>query len=131
MKNILKNKKMMIAFAVLLVAVVAAFLVVRKRRNKEEDDTSDNPTGMNGIVSSLIANQATFPLRPYSVAGQYSPSAGSMGNQITDLQRLCNNKYGENLDVDGKYGPKTEAAFKKHFKMEVITESQYNDILNQ
>lgn len=117
MKDILKNKKMIIAFAVLALILTVVFFIRRKRKAEEADETISQES------SSLPT--ATFPLQPYSIAGEYSAAKGSYGMQIVDLQTKLNTK-GAGLDVDGKYGPKTEAAVKTYLDIEGgISQEQY------
>lgn len=116
----LKNKKFIIAAVSVLALVLAALFFIRKKKNDEA--SSSFPTG---ALTTEHPN-ASFPLTPYSKAGEYSTAAGSYGQQIANLQQKCNDKYGAGLDVDGKYGPKTEAAVKTYLGIEGgISQEQY------
>lgn len=113
MKKLLKNKNfLMVVVTVLLIAVVV-IVVRRKKKAKESDSAGGGVSEKGGVLSSMPV--ASFPLTPYSQAGEYSAEAGSYGQQIAVLQEICNEKFGKNLDVDGKYGPKSESAFMSCF----------------
>lgn len=119
----------MIAFAV-LVAVIA-FVIIRKRR-KDSEDNDIVVIGTSDSVSIEKLPSASFPLRPKSSG--FSTSTGSYGKQIADLQKLCNEKYGTNLTVDGKFGPKTEKAFEDKFPIFLfpgeISLNNYNTLMS-
>ena len=130
LKSILKNKKA-IAIAVVVVIIIVV-VVVRKRKNKDEGKSGNTSSNSVGGTSSFPT--ATFPLRPYSQVGEYSAAKGSYGNQIAKLQSLCNSKYGKNLTVDGKWGPKTDEVFKSVLGTALsfgeISEAQYYLLLS-
>lgn len=129
MKDILKNKKMMLAVAALVVIAII-ILVVRKRKDSGKESDGAVP---GSVKSSLPV--ATFPLRPQSQVGEYSAAKGSYGQQIAELQKLCNKKYGAGLDIDGKWGPKTDEVFRSRLGTLLfpggISEAQYKVFLNQ
>lgn len=134
MKDILKNKKMIIAFAVLALILTVVFFIRRKRK-AEEADKAIAGGGSSATSSGVATLPATsFPLTPYSIAKEYTASAGSYGQQIANLQKICNDKFGKGLDVDGKFGPKSEAAFLTCFgspyKMP-YSEEVYNGLMLQ
>jgi|GEM_PF-5112382 len=128
MKELIKNKKVMMAFAVLV--AIAAFVVIRKRR-KDAEDSDIVVTETSDSVSIEKLPSASFPLRPKSSG--FSTSTGSYGRQIAELQKLCNEKYGTNLTVDGKFGPKTEKAFEDKFPIFLfpgeISLNNYNTLM--
>ena len=107
MKELLRNKKMMIAVAVL--AIVIVLVIIRKRRRDAEEADIIMSESSSSTTSKDLPS-ASFPLRPKS--GSYTASTGSYGKQIAELQKMCNEKYGTNLVVDGKFGPKTVKAIK-------------------
>ena len=118
-KEILTNKKVVISVAA-LVLILAVVLFVRRRKRAEENDkaVAGGETKTSGGSSVWIPSkntsglpEASFPLTPYSMAKEYSANAGSYGEQIAKLQKICNKKWNKNLTVDGKFGPKSEAAF--------------------
>lgn len=133
MKEILKNKKLMIALAVLVVIVVI-FVVVRRRKKAEESDKSITGGGSSSATGNATLPVASFPLTPYSMAGEYTAEAGSYGQQIANLQKICNKKFNKSLTVDGKFGPKTENAFRSAFgyPFEIpYSEEVYNGFIMQ
>lgn len=133
MKEILKNKKLMIALAVLVVIVVI-FVVVRRRKKAEESDKSITGGGSSSGTGNATLPVASFPLTPYSMAGEYTAEAGSYGQQIANLQKICNKKFNKSLTVDGKFGPKTENAFRSAFgyPFEIpYSEEVYNGFIMQ
>lgn len=122
----------MIALAVLVVIVVI-FVVVRRRKKAEK---SDGAVSVGGTpVSGGALPVASYPLTSYAQAGTYSPSAGSYGHQIADLQKICSQKFGYKLQVDGKWGDKSTEAFHKCLGTllfsDQISEQQYNLFIKQ
>lgn len=113
---------------IIAVVAIAIAIVMRRRQNKPGSGTSSG----NGYVSLPIA---TFPLRPYSQAGEYSAEKGSYGQQIANLQRICSEKFAYKIQVDGMWGDKTTAAFHKCLGTllfsDNISEAQYNIFMNQ
>ena len=94
----------------MLVLLVVVIVVWKRRKTVDESDVIITGSSDSGSVK---LSSASFPLRPKS--GGYSASSGSYGQQIADLQKMCNEKYGTKLVVDGKFGPKTEKAFEEKF----------------
>ena len=130
--NFLKKNWYYIAAVVLVIVVI---VIIRRRRSNGDDDNSDT-----GHLTGAEDINATFPLQPYSLVKTYSSAKGSKGNQIKKLQSIYNNNNsgGTPLDVNGKYGPKSEAVFKGFFTETTeinpngtITEAQYNAILEK
>ena len=144
-KELLKNKKVIISFAVFVVIVII-FFVVHRRKKAEESDISITGGGTSsstgggtssstgGGISSSTGNAtlpvASFPLTPYSQAGEYTAEAGSYGQQIANLQKICNRDFHKSLAVDGKYGPESEAAFSSAFGcLFGVTQKVYEGII--
>lgn len=96
--------------AVMVLVIVAVVFIIRKKK-KDVDQADQVITGSSDTATGLPS--ASFPLRPRS--GNYTASSGSYGKQIAELQKMCNEKYGTSLTVDGKFGPKTEKAFEEKF----------------
>lgn len=118
MKEIFKNKKIMMASAAAVVIVIIIIAGIRKKRAEEADMKISGGNGASGGDPSGSSSQlpkASFPLTPYSMAGEYSAVKGSYGQQIANLQKICNAKFGKSLAVDGKFGPKSEDAFRACF----------------
>ncbi|MBQ8761351.1 MAG: hypothetical protein IJZ06_08030 [Bacteroidales bacterium] len=132
MKELIKNKKVMMALLAILV-LVAVIIVVRRRKNKDDDSDGGSAGGSSSGSGSLPL--ATFPLRPYSQAGEYSADKGSYGQQIANLQKICSQKFGYKLQVDGKWGDKSTEAFHKCLGTilfsDNISEQQYNLFIKQ
>ena len=127
--NFLKKNWYYIAAVVLVIVVI---VIIRRRRANGEKESGS------GLLLGAEDINATFPLQPYSVVKTYSSAKGSSGSQIKKLQTIYNNNIsnGTPLDVDGKYGPKTEGVFIGFFgdminPNGVITEAQYNAILEK
>ena len=139
-KEILTNKKVII-FVAALVLILAVVLFVRRRKRAEENDkaVAGGETKTSGGSSVWIPSkntsglpEASFPLTPYSMAKEYSANAGSYGEQIAKLQKICNKKWNKNLTVDGKFGPKSEAAFLSCFGYPLAmpySEEVYNGLI--
>lgn len=113
MDKILKNKKIMIAIIVLIVLAIALYFVIKKRNNDDEEG-GNSSSGDGSASGSASLPVASFPLQPYSHVGEYSAAKGSYGQQIAELQTICSKK-GHKLQIDGKYGPKSEEAFMSCF----------------
>ena len=109
----MKNRKIMIAVA-LIVMIVAVMIIVKRRKNKDDDSSDGGSSGGSSSGGSSLP-VASFPLTPYSLAGEYSAAKGSYGQQIANLQKICSLKFGCKLQGDGKFGPKSEAAFMQCF----------------
>lgn len=120
----------MIGFVILVVAIATLLIIRRKKRVSTADDNSSK----SGTTGDTLPS-ATFPLRPYGSVGVYSAEKGSYGLQIAELQKLCNKKYGAGLDIDGKWGPKTDEVFRSRLGTLLfpggISEAQYKVFLNQ
>lgn len=129
-----KNKKIIIILGLSLVALFA-FLYFRKRNKDAEEGVQNSVASGSAAESSSGLPVATFPLRPQSQVGEYSAAKGSYGQQIAELQKLCNKKYGAGLDIDGKWGPKTDEVFRSRLGTLLfpggISEAQYKVFLNQ
>lgn len=123
----------MIALATLVVIVVI-FVVARRRKKAEESDKSITGGGSSSGTGNATLPVASFPLTPYSMAGEYTAESGSYGQQIANLQKICNKKFNKSLTVDGKFGPKTENAFRSAFgyPFEIpYSEEVYNGFIMQ
>ena len=136
MKKI-NNKTLAALLAALVFVVVAVVFFIRRKKKAEEADNAIAGGGSSTTSStSGVATfpTASFPLTPYSMAKEYTASAGSYGQQIVNLQRICNERFGEKLVVDGKLGPLSEAAFQKCFGYPILfpySEAVYNGLMLQ
>lgn len=129
--KLFKNRKIMITLTLLLLAAI--IIIVRRRKNK--DDASEGGSAGGSSSGSDPLPLATFPLRPYSQAGEYSAAKGSYGQQIANLQKICSQKFGYKLQIDGKWGDKSTEAFRKCqgtiLFSDNISEQQYNLFIKQ
>ena len=129
MKNYIKKHWIWLAAAIVVIVLIAAIRRKKKSSGSEKDDTK---------VTTNDLPEAEFPLQHYDLAGSYSASKGSYGYQIKYLQKLINdaNAYSEKLAEDGKYGPKTLAAFREVWGGMIngngtITKDQYEEIVKK
>lgn len=127
-----------IGVAVVLIVIGIVMYRQRQARLKREAEEAEKKGANSSVNTTKKSNEATFPLRPYDLVGEYSLEKGSMGNQIKVLQGLINkaDAYTEKLDEDGKYGSKTLAAFRSVWSNMMagngtIAEAQYNQIIEK
>lgn len=103
-----------------------AVLVLALRKSPEETESPIDvvpPTQSGGGVREFSCNKFGFPLQ-----------FGSCGNNVEKWQQYLNQRRGENLSVDGKFGALTEAATKRHpalgnmstFNRGVVSEVDFN-----
>jgi hypothetical protein len=62
---------------------------------------------------------------PSAPASPFPLRLNSRGDRVKVIQQALNTRYKAGLDVDGIWGPKTEAALKKHGLPTTVTEQQY------
>lgn len=137
MKNIirfLKTKWYYVAAAVVLIIV----LVVVIRRRKANNENTKGGSGGSSTLTGVLEADAKYPLSPQQLVGVYSTEKGSMGKQISTLQKTYNQHRsgGTGLDVDGKYGPQSLSAFQRLFADYInadgtITKEQYEAIVKK
>lgn len=126
--------KKLITLIITVIALAAmVYFLKKKQKGSEgsEDINSSNPSGESPVAQ---LPQASFPLTPYSSVKVYSTAKGSYGQQIANLQKICNDKFGKNLTVDGKFGPESEAAFRTCFGFILLMpydEAVYNGLMLQ
>lgn len=111
-----------------IIVIIAFLLIVISRKKKNGNDNGA------GEDSSAWMPDAAFPLTPYSMAGEYSTVKGSYGKQIRNLQMIASRRFGCKLQADGKFGDKSEAAFRKCFGFPYVmpySESVYESIMNR
>ena len=133
MKKI-NNKTLAALLAALVFVVVAVVFFIRRKKKAEEADNVIAGGGSSTTSGVATFPTASFPLTPYSMAKEYTASAGSYGQQIANLQKICNERFGEKLVVDGKLGPLSEAAFQKCFGYPILfpySEAVYNGLMLQ
>ena len=123
--------KKLITLIITVIALAAMVYFLKKKQKGSEDINSSNPSGQSPVTQ---LPQASFPLTPYSSVKVYSAAKGSYGQQIANLQKICNDKFGKNLTVDGKFGPESEAAFRTCFGFILLmpySEEVYNGLMLQ
>lgn len=126
-------KKLIILIITVIALAAMVYFLKKKQKGSEgsEDINSSNPSGQSPVAQ---LPQASFPLTPYRHVNVYSAAKGSYGQQIASLQKICNGKFGKDLAVDGKFGPKSEAAFLKCFGSPLAmpySEEVYNGLMLQ
>lgn len=78
------------------------------------------------IPPALPAYQPSAPAPAQAVpASPFPLKLNSRGDRVKVIQQALNTRYKAGLDVDGIWGPKTEAALKKHGLPTTVTEQQY------
>ena len=104
-----------------------AVLVLALRKSPEETETPIDvvpPTQGGGGVREFSCDKGNgFPLQ-----------FGSCGSNVEKWQQYLNQRRGENLSVDGKFGALTEAATKRHpafgnlstFNQGIVSEVDFN-----
>ncbi|MDD5358575.1 MAG: peptidoglycan-binding domain-containing protein [Candidatus Nanoarchaeia archaeon] len=102
MKKFNINTVLIIILSILIVIVVFLALKTRKKAIP----------GTKEIIPDDI-----FPLK-----------YGSTGKAVMDIQAYLNKKYNSGLDVDGIFGPLTEAAVKTAFGSNIVSKDLYNSI---
>lgn len=128
----MKKKKVAIILAVIAVTGVTAYLIYRRYSGGK-----DTPSGSN----SSSSEESTLPA---STSGVFPLKRGSSGNEVRHLQRWLNSTgpapyanldptitYHSPVDVDGKFGPKTEASLRQATKgMYTYVTKAYYDMKN-
>lgn len=127
------KKKLVILIITVIALAAMVYFLKKKQKGSEgsEDINSSNPSGQSPVAQ---LPQASFPLTPYSHVKVYSAAKGSYGQQIANLQKICNDKFGKKLAVDGKFGPQTEAAFHTCFGLILVmpySEGVYKGLMLQ
>ncbi len=127
------NKKLLVAGAA-VVAVVAGILIIRKKKQSTGLLGTGGPgvpqAGTRGLSSRKI-DGVLYPLKQGSGYSNTSEKAA-----VKKLQQALNMKINlkaylgiEQLDVDGKFGPKTEAATVKILGVKQVSYSLYQELL--
>ncbi len=104
----MKNKGTIITVSVCLAIIIAVaiyFFVIRKKKT----------TSTSGTTPSSGSSSSSTPPTVAPTAGLYTDSnyplrQGSGGNRVKALQSGLNLTFASGLDIDGKFGSKTEAA---------------------
>ncbi|HPI31242.1 MAG TPA: peptidoglycan-binding domain-containing protein [Bacteroidales bacterium] len=111
----MKNKTPILIFIVIIALIATAIFLFKDKifgkPDKAEDD-KENKTTASGTAPS---SNNEFPLKN-----------GTKGLKVKQLQAGLNILKKTNLNIDGKFGPKTEKALKKHFGITKLTEYDYD-----
>lgn len=74
----------------------------------------------------LPAYQPSAPApAPSAPASAFPLKLNSRGDRVKVIQQALNARYKAGLDIDGIWGPKTDAALKRHGLPTTVTEQQY------
>lgn len=126
------NKNLIIAGAAIAV-VVAGILIIRKKKQSQPllGEPGVPQAGTAGISPTKKVDGVTYPLKQGS--GYYSSAENAA---VKKLQQGLNMKLSiksylgiAKLDVDGKFGPKTEAAAEKLLGVRQVSYSLYQEVL--
>lgn len=119
-----KNKALAIGLIVLVGAILITIIISVKRAIAAVPEVKSSSKGGDAHFNTGIAGGGpkwkndNFPLTLYS-----------SGARVTLLQWLANREHNAGLVEDGKFGPKTAAAFAKYFSAASIDETKYNSLL--
>lgn len=111
------SKKIIITIVIIItLSAIGFFLYTKfikpKPESEDENKNSSSGSGNSGTGSS------EFPLK-----------SGSKGMKVKQLQAGLNLLKKTKLDVDGKFGPKTLAALKKHFNISQVSQYDYDQYI--
>ena len=104
-----------IIIVVIISLIVAAYFLLKDKIFGKSDSKGDKPNTPAG--SSQVINSGTdeFPLK-----------VGSKGLKVKQLQAGLNLKNNAKLDVDGKFGSKTQSALKKYYGITSLSQYDYD-----
>lgn len=104
------TKKILLIGLPLLAGGALIYILNKKRRSPlyEQPPATD--------LGTSVIKTGAFPLKK-----------GSKGEAVRELQRILNYK-GANLQVDGDWGPKTDAAVQQFLGTTTVTEQQFNQL---
>jgi hypothetical protein len=109
-----KPKKIIIAI-VITITLAAIFYFLYTKFLKPATSTDDNQDDKPSPPGTKPQGNKEFPLKQ-----------GSKGLKVKQLQAGLNIKDNAGLDVDGIFGPKTEAALEKYYKIKTLSEYNYD-----
>lgn len=110
------SKKKIIGITVMILALAAAaWWFFRQRAKKATGIQGDNasPSGQSPPLPAA-GNSANQGTRPTAAPGDFPLTVGSKNKYVKALQQLLKEK-GQNIAVDGSFGPKTKAALTRVF----------------
>jgi hypothetical protein len=128
------NKKFIIAGAA-VAAVIAGFLIIRKKVQSQPllGEPGVPQAGTAGISPTKKVSGVTYPLKQGS---GYGSSNFAENAAVKKLQQAINMQLTLKpylgiamLDVDGDFGPKTEAAVQKLLGVNQVSYSLYQEML--
>lgn len=138
-----KNKKVLIAGAAIVAAAAGIFLIARRKR-EVIPGTGIIPNAGTGIIPNAgifgtspnkPVNGITFPLQ---LRSGYSGRPSAENQAVKTLQRNLNMKIAlrtylglSKLTVDGKFGPKTEAASQKVLGVKQVSYTLYKQLSSE
>lgn len=100
-----------IIVAVVIAAIIAAIIILKGKKASAATTGAPITGASTGGSTSLVSG--IFPLKQ-----------GVTSDDVKKLQQHLNSK-GASLDVDGIFGPKTEAALQLHYNMKEMTQDQF------
>lgn len=109
-------KYTLITIGVLGTGVGLYFLFKPKSKDGDNNKNDDN------VFDNLFAPSPTR-----YVSDSFPLKKDSGGSRVRKLQEYLNTTYGSGLVVDGKFGPKTEAALKSNTSLTQVDETWYNN----
>lgn len=118
----LDNKMLWIGAGLTVTAAgFGVWYFLKKRKEKQQfaasikgTTTSSSSSGVRSF--SCMHSDSSFPLK-----------FGTCGTNVKKLQNYLNSK-GSELDTDGKFGPKTEAAVQKVFGTKTVSQEKFKTI---
>lgn len=120
----MKGKKVFLIILIVALVAVAVYFISKKLKNKNGGETpGGGGTSVTGNTGGSKYTDDSFPLKK-----------NSGGDHVKTIQRVCNVVSGNDslLEVDGKWGSKTDAAVKKYLATDgSISLSDWNIILNK
>lgn len=129
----MKKKKVARILAVIAIIGVTAYLIYRRYSGGDSSGSSPNIDKATPMPEATGGGMGVFPLK-----------RGSSGNEVRHLQRWLNSTgpapyanldptitHHSPVDVDGKFGPKTEASLRQATKnMYTYVTKAYYDMKN-
>jgi len=103
----MKKKTLIIIVLLIIFAIIITFITIKvKKRNNLSSSTNSS------------SNSGTFPLKQ-----------GSRGTEVKNVQNMLNKIIPADLEVDGIFGPKTEASLQKRVGLRQLTKKQYEKFI--
>jgi hypothetical protein len=117
----MNKKKTLIIIGGLVATGTAIYFIFRKKPASKVGafirKTEDKLSSITGTSTASLPSSSTTKITSVNIGGQKitAPTGGTLGRgskgeDVKNLQTLLNAVYGANLQVDGIFGPLTEAA---------------------